>query len=193
MAKNSCDPIQLSLDWCEGQANYAGIRRKIYYCNRSKVLEYPDLPVDENGHHTGSGVLVGNFTLKEGAVFDYFDHLPDKAKATSDSQGEYPSQSSHDKVEAVYPGTSAKASGFAACLHNTDNVYIIEDFSGHARVIGIEPSWKTKATVAMDFGQGAAGTAGTTITIEGDNRIPFPEYQGTIMTADGEIDFSKNV
>ena len=44
----------------------------------------------------------------------------------------------------------------------------------------------------MDFGQGAAGTAATTITIEGDNKIPFPVYRGNIMTEDGEIDYSKN-
>ena len=192
MAKNSCDPIQKSLEWCEGKPNYPGIRRRIYYCNRNKVVDYPSLPEDENGHHTGTGILTGNFVLREGAVFDFIEHLPDKAQTTSKSQGEYPSQSSHDTVVAVYPGTTAEASGFAACIHNTDNVYIIEDFAGHARVIGIEPAWKTKGSVDMDFGQGATGNAGTTITLEGDNRIPFPEYQGKIMTADGEIDFSKN-
>lgn len=189
----TCDPIQKSLEWCEGKANYAGIRRRIYYANRNNVVTYPKVPVDENGHHTATGILVGSFVLKEGCVFSHIDHLPDKAQVNSESQGEYPSQSSHDKAVVVFPGTSAEASGFAACLHNTDNVYIIEDFDGHARVIGIEPNWKTKAAVAMDFGQGAAGTAGTTITIEGDNRIPFPEYQGKIMTEDGEIDYSKNV
>lgn len=188
----TCDPIQKSLDWCEGAPNYAGIRKRIYYTNRHNVLEYPKVPVDENGHHTGSGILTGQFVLRENAIFNFIEHLPDKAQTNSESQGEYPSQSSHDKAVLVYPGTGAEASGFAACLHNTDNVYIIEDFRGEARVIGIEEMWKTKASVAMDFGQGAAGTAATTITIEGDNKIPFPVYRGKIMTEDGEIDYSKN-
>ena len=191
MAK-TCDPIQQSLGWCEGKPQYAGIRRRIYFTNRHNVVEYPVVPVDENGHPLPDGVLSGVFKLREGALFNHIDHLPDKAQTTSESQGEYPSQSSHDKVVAIHPGIGAEASGAAAYLHNTDNVYIIEDFDGRARVIGIEPMWKTKASVAMDFGQGAAGTAATTITIEGDNRIPFPEYRGTITTEEGEISYSKN-
>ena len=190
MAK-TCDPVQASLDWCEGKPQFAGIRRRIYYSSVSNFVELPVIPEDENGHPT-SAVLSGSFKMKEGKKFYGIDHLPDKAQPTSESQGEYPSQSSHDKVVLVHPGIGSDASTAAAYLHNTDNVYIIEDFDGRARVIGIERQWKTKASVAMDFGQGAAGTAATTITIEGDNRLPFPEYRGSIDTEDGVIDYSKN-
>ena len=190
MAK-TCDPIQASLDWCEGKPQFAGIRRRVYYTSRSNFVELPKIPTDENGHPT-SAILAGEFKMKENKAFYGIDHLPDKAQTTSEAQGEYPSQSSHDKAVLVHPGIGAEASTAAAYIHNTDNVYIIEDFDGHARVIGIENQWKTKGTVAMDFGQGAAGAAATTITIEGDNRLPFPEYRGKIITEEGEIDYSKN-
>lgn len=186
----NCDPIQRSLDWCEGKPQFAGIRRRIYYTAKSNLLSLPRVEMDSKGHAV-SGVLTGTFVLKEGKVFYGIDHLPDKAQVTSESQGEYPSQSSHDKAVLIYPGIGNEASVAASYFHNTDNVYIIEDYSGSARVIGIEEMWKTKATVNMDFGQGAAGTASTTITIEGDNRIPFPEFRGKIVTEDGEIDYSK--
>lgn len=186
----SCSPIQQSLNWCEGKSQHAGIRRRLYYTAVSNIATFPRVPTDENGHVTSS-VLVGEFVMKEGKVFYGIDHLPDKAQAQSEPQGEYPSQSSHDKITLIHPGIGAEASAAAAYLHNTNNVYIMEDFDGRARVIGIEEMWMTKATVAMDFGQGAAGTTQTTITVEGDNRVPFPEYRGKITTEDGEIDYTK--
>lgn len=186
-----CDPIQQSLDWCEGRPQYAGIRRKIYYTSRSNVLAYPKVPLDEIGRPTGS-TTVGDFSLVEGAVFYHIDIIPERSQATSAAQGEYPSQSSLDTVTAVHPGVGPEASAAAAYCHNTDNVYIIEDVDGRARLIGIEDMWETKAEVAMDFGQGPTGTAGTTITISGTNKVPFPQYVGKITTEEGEVDFSKN-
>lgn len=186
----ACSPIQASLNWCEGTPQYAGIRRRLYYTAVSNLVAMPRIPTDAHGHPT-SAILVGEFEMKEGAKFYGIDHLPDKAQATSEAQGEYPSQSSHDKVVMIHPGIGAEASAAAAYIHNTNNVYVMEDFDGRARVIGIEEQWRSKGTVNMDFGQGAAGTASTTITIEGDNRLPFPEYRGKLVTEDGEIDYSK--
>lgn len=186
-----CDPIQKSLDWCEGKNQYAGIRRRLYYTSRSNVISYPRLPLDENGRVTDS-TLVDDFVLQECVVFQGIDIIPEKSQATSEAQGEYPSQTSLDKIVAVHPGVGPEASNAAAYCHNSDNVYVMQDVDGRARVIGIEDMWPVKSEVAQDFGQGPAGTASTTISITGTNRVPFPNYVGTLKTVDGDIPFSKN-
>lgn len=191
MAKQTCDPFQASLDWCEGTPVYAGMRRRVFYTSRSNIIGYPKVPADEIGRPT-SAVLAGDFVMKEGAVFYYIDIVPERSQPTSTPQGEYPSQTSQDKIVLVHPGVGAKASAMAAYCHNADNVYVWQDIDGSARVIGIEDQWQTKSEVAQDFGQGPTGQPGTTLTVTGTNKVPFPEYVGKITTEDGEIDFSKN-
>ena len=192
MAKNNCDAIQKSLDWCEGRPQFAGMRRRIYYTAYSNAVSLPYVPLDENKRPLG-GVLTGEIVLKEGAVFYGIDIVPERSQPTSESQGEYPSQTSLDKLVAVHQGIGPEASAAGAYIHNTRNIYLFEDIDGRARLMGFEDAWPAKGTVAMDFGQGPQGTAGTTITIESTNRVPFPEYRGKIMTEDGEIDYSKNL
>ncbi len=191
MPKNNCDPIQKSLDWCEGRPQFAGIRNRIYYCSRAYITQMPTVQIDDIGRPLGAQ-LSGEFKMKEGAVFRYIDIVAERSQATSAAQGEYPSQSSLDKLVAVYPGIDAPASAAAAYMHNTNNVVVFVDTDGRARVVGIEEMWPCKATVEMDFGQGPAGTASTTITVEGTNKVPWPEYTGILHTEDGDIDFSKN-
>lgn len=188
---NVCDHIQQSIGWCEGKPQYAGIRRRLYYLSRGSILKYPEVPLDTIGRPT-SATLAGSFETKESAVWLFIDIVPERSQATSAPQGEYPSQTSLDKIVGVHPGVGPEAAAAAAYCHNTDNCYLMVDSDGRARVIGIEEMWKTKSTVEMDFGQGASGTASTTITVEGTNKVPFPQYVGKIMTEDGEIDFSKN-
>lgn len=186
---DNCTILQKSLDWCEGRAEYAGIRRRIYFTSKSNIVEYPTLPDDQLGRTTDA-VLAGNFQLKEGAFFYYVDIVPERSQTSSDSQGEYPSQTSLDKATFVHPGVGEKASMLAAYCHNTNNIYVFEDIDGRARVIGCE-AYPVKSTVAMDFGQGAAGQTATTLSVEATNKVPFPRYVGTLHTEDGEIQCKK--
>lgn len=180
--------IQESLNYCEGTPVYAGIRRKIFYTSKRNLVTLPSYSFKSDSDTIpGSPVLTGEFTLKEGAYFHEIDVIADKCTATSEAQGEAPSQTSLDKINAVHPGVGPEASMAAAYFHNSDNVYVFQDIAGYFRVVGIEDAWPTKATVSMDFGQGPSGTASTTIAIEGTNRIPFPVYTGQIMTASGAV------
>lgn len=191
-AKQTCDPIQKSLGWCEGRPQYAGMRRRIWYTSRSNVLSFPRVPLDAMGRPTSSD-CVGEFKLKEGAFFYYIDIVPERSQMTSEAQGDYPSQTSLDKINAVHAGVGPEASALAAYCHNTNNVYVVQDVSGDARLIGIEDAWPVKSTVAMDFGQGPSGTASTTLAVEGTNKVPFPHYKGKIPTEDGEISFGMQI
>lgn len=187
MAKK-CTSIQKSLGWCQGTPELPGVRRRIYYLAKSFILGYPQLPRDELGRATSS-VLEGSYTLAADAKWKYIDILPDKSQATSEAQGELPSQTQLNKLTAVHPGVGEEASAAAAYINNTDNVFIIQDMKGAYRVFGNE-KWMTKATVAQDLGQGATGTTSTTISVEATDEVPAPFYTGTLETEDGDIDCS---
>lgn len=191
MAKKVCTSIQKSLGWCQGTPELPGVRRRIWYLSKQFILAYPQLPRDENGRATSS-VLEGSFTLAADAKWKYIDILPDKSQATSEAQGELPSQTQLNKLTAVHPGVGDEASAAAAYINNADNVFIIQDMKGNYRVFGNE-KWMTKNTVAQDLGQGATGTTSTTINVEATDEVPAPFYRGTLETEDGDIDCSTGV
>ena len=87
----------------------------------------------------------------------------------------------------MHPSVGEEASAAAAYLNNNDNVFIVEDMKGKYRVVGCD-KWTTKTTVTQDLGQGATGTTATTINVEASDECPAPFYQGTLNTADGDID-----
>lgn len=184
----SCTNLQQSLGWCEGTPEYAGIRRKLYYTNKNNIVAWPTLPTDSKGRVT-SAELQGNFELAENANWKYIDIIPDKSQLTSEPQGEYPSQTQLNKLVAVHPGIGPEATAAAAYLNNSDNVFLAQDAKGRFRVVGSE-AWQAKTTVNQDNGQGAAGTASTTINVEAPDKVPAPFYSGEIVTEDGVINES---
>lgn len=191
MARDCYSILAESLQWCEGKIQYPGIRNRVWYIPRTHLVNKPVYTTDDTNSQTISfAYLRGKFETKEGETWLYIDIIPEKSQATSEPQGEYPSQTSLDKLVMFYPDTSDLGSRAGIFMHNRDNVYIFQDINGNARVIGLEDQWPTKAEVSMDIGQGPTGSAGTTITVSGTSRIPFPIYQGTIESDEGEIDFN---
>lgn len=183
--KNSCQTIQRSLAWCQGRPVLPGIKRRVYFIPSSDILGWPSLPKDDLGRPTAAK-YDGDFTLKENAKWHYIDHLPSKAEVKTETQGEIPSQTIKANVTIVHPGVDDEASLAACGLLNCDNIFLVEDMSGNFRVVGSE-YYDGKATVAQDLGQGATGTTGTTITIEGNDIASLPVYSGAIVTEEGTI------
>ena len=178
-----CSSIQRSLAWCQGRPELPGVKRRIYYISKYDILQWPNLPHDANGRLTGSA-YVGDFTLRADASWKFIDIIPDKSQLTSEPQGEYPSQTQLNKLVAVHPSVGADATAAAAYLNNNDNVFLVEDMKGAFRVVGSD-KWQTKTTVNQDLGQGAAGSASTTINVEAPDECPAPFYNGNIVTEDG--------
>lgn len=179
-----CSSLQRSLAWCQGRPELPGVKRRVYYISKYDILQWPTLPHDANGRLTGSA-YQGNFTLRADASWKFIDIIPDKSQLTSEAQGEYPSQTQLNKLVAVHPSVGADATAAAAYLNNNDNVFLVEDMRGAFRVVGSD-KWQTKTTVTQDLGQGAAGSASTTINVEASDECPAPFYNGTIVTDDGE-------
>ena len=182
---NTCDSLQKSVDWCEGTPVLPGIRKRLYYINKKLIVAWPTLTKNSIGQVT-SAKYTGNFTLAENAVWSYIDILPDKSTHTSEPQGEYPSMTQLNKLQVVHPGTGEDAALLASVMNNANNVFICETADGKYRVTGSE-MYDVKCTVNQDLGQGATGTASTTINVEATDVIPAPFYEGEIETADGTI------
>ena len=180
-----CSSFQKSLAWCQGKPELPGVKRRIYYISKYDIVGWPSLSHDTNGR-LKTAKYTGEFTLRADAKWHYIDIIPDKSQLTSEAQGEYPSQTQLNKLVAVHPGVDAEASAAAAYLNNNDNVFIVEDMRGLRRVVGSE-KWLTKTTVAQDLGQGATGTASTTINVEATDECPAPFYPGTIVTEEGTL------
>lgn len=178
-----CLSIQKSLAWCQGRPELPGVKRRVYYISKSEILQWPTLPHDANGRLTGVA-YSGNFVLRSDSTWKFIDIIPDKSQLTSDPQGEYPSQTQLNKLVAVHPAVDAQGTEAAAYLNNNDNVFLVEDMRGAFRVVGSD-KWLTKTTVNQDLGQGATGTASTTINVEASDECPAPFYNGEIVTDDG--------
>ena len=180
-----CSSLQKSLAWCQGRPELPGVKRRIYYISKYDILKWPTLPHDANGRLIGSA-YQGDFVLRADASWKYIDIIPDKSQLTSEAQGEYPSQTQLNKLVAVHPSVGSDATAAAAYLNNNDNVFLVEDMKGAFRVVGSD-KWQTKTTVTQDLGQGAAGSASTTINVEASDECPAPFYAGKIATDDGTI------
>lgn len=181
----ACPNLQKSLDWCEGRPVFPGIRRRIYYIAKTQILQWPDREKDEYGRYLDAK-YKGDFVLAADAVWHYIDVLVAKSQLTSEAQGEAPSQTQLNKLVAVHPGTDAEATAAAAYINNCDNVYLVQDMPGAWRVLGSE-MYQAKGTVAQDLGQGATGTASTTINVEATDATAAPFYYGKVVTESGSF------
>lgn len=180
-----CINLQRSLKWCEGTPVLPGVRRRLYYIAKQFIMSWPTLAKDVMGRTT-SASYTGNFVLAADATWKYIDILPAKSQLQSEAQGEKPSQTQLNTLTAVHPGVGEEATAAAADLNNCDNVFLVQDMNGKFRVVGSE-MFDSDTTVAQDLGQGATGTASTTITVKATDVVPAPFYPGEILTEDGKI------
>lgn len=174
-----------SLQWCEGTPEYPGIKRRVYYIPRRNIVNFPQYVRDANGRIT-SATLTGNFTLADGAKWKVIDVIADKCQVTSEAQGEYPSQTQLNKVTLVHPATGEDATVAATYFNNVPCVFIVETVPGKFRVIGND-FFDTITNVSQDLGQGATGTAQTTIEAQCTDFIPAPFYTGEIVLDEGTV------
>lgn len=180
-----CNPLQQDINWCEGRPSFPGIQKTAYYISKSAIAQWPELEKDEQGRVT-STLLKGSFVLKADQKWHRIDHIADKATVTSESQGEYPSQTQLNKVTLVHPGVDKQSSMACVYLNNNDNVFLVRQADGSYRVVG-SPSYPTKTTVAQDLGQGATGSTSTTINVEATDFIAAPFYEGEIECEEGTL------
>lgn len=175
----TCNPIQASLEWCEGTSSFAGLRRRVWVCARSNIAAGNILfDADAAQYH-------GTFFCKESSYgFVHYDIDAAKSTAQSSAQGEYPSQTSLDTVTLVIPVAGSRAQRLAQQSNNIDNIYIIEDANGKARILGAEEIWPVDSETEVDYGTAGEGAVSTKLTAKCTNRVPFPEFVGSVQVAE---------
>lgn len=184
--KKTCFATLKSLTHCQGVPVSPGIKRSAYLIAVSSIVGFPKLPVDEYGRPT-SASYEGTFTLAEGAKWLRYDHLPNKAEFKTETQGEEPSKTFKVTATLVHPGIGEEAAAAATSLINTRVIALVEDMEGRYRVVGCEKYNGAAVSPSRDNGQGATGTAGTTLALEADDVADAPFYAGPIETEDGTI------
>lgn len=185
-ASNKCFSTLSSMKYCQGVPVTPGVKRRAYYTSVGSIVGWPTIPVDEYGRPT-SAEYSGKFTLAEGEKWKALDHLPGKAEFKSETQGEEPSRTFKVSGTFVHPKIDEEAASGATSLINTRIVVLVEDMRGKFRVIGCEQYDGALVSPSRDNGQGATGTAGTTIAVEADDPVDAPFYSGPIVTEDGTI------
>lgn len=183
---NKCFAALSAMKYCQGTPVTPGIKKRSYYVSTGSILGWPTIPVDELGRPTSSR-YDGKFTLAEGVKWLPLDHLSGKAEYKSEAQGEEPSRTFKVTGTFVHPNIDENAATAATSLINTRIVVLVEDMKGNWRVIGCEQYDGALVSPSRDNGQGATGTAGTTISVEADDPVDSPFYAGPIETEEGTI------
>ena len=195
---NPCGLLEASLGWCEGKTVLPGIRRRLYYTSKQNIVGWPALTGAATGRASAARLLralgkdagedevANSFVLRADTYWKYIDIIADKSSLTSEAQGEYPSQTQLNKLTAVHPGVDEAATMAASYFNNNDCVFVMQTTDGKYRVIGND-MWRGKITVAQDQGQGATGTASTTINVEHTDLLPAPFYVGELALGSEEV------
>lgn len=184
--ENKCFSTLRDMRYCQGTPVTPGVKRRAWYIAVSAIVSWPTIPVDELDRPTSS-VYEGAFTLAEGEFWRPLDHLPGKAEFKSETQGEEPSRTFKVSGTFIHPKIDEDASAAATSLINTRVIVLVEDMRGKYRMIGCEKYDGALVSPSRDNGQGATGTAGTTILVEADDPVETPFYPGPIKTEDGVI------
>jgi hypothetical protein len=175
-----------NLDWTDGQHSIPGIFEDVFFIEKSKITSWPSLP----SAPTSSAAEVtyeGDFALSALALWKKINCIDVKSQPSSEPQGELRCKTFLNKVSLVISLTNEKATAFAKLANNTDLVYLFkEKDSSKYRVAGCEMfAIMTKASI--NIGKEPSAERGTTIEIEASDIVPFPFYDGEILTADGDI------
>ncbi|WP_439711487.1 hypothetical protein [Duncaniella muris] len=183
---NKCFSTLHDMKYCQGAPVTPGIKRRAWFVSLGAIVGWPTIPVDEHERPTSS-IYEGAFKLAEGEKWHALDHLPGKADFKSEPQGEEPSRTFKVTGSFIHPKVDENAATAATSLINTRIVVLVEDMRGKYRVIGCEKYDGALVSPSRDNGQGATGSAGTTILVEADDPVETPFYTGPIDTEDGII------
>jgi len=174
-----------NLDWTDGNVSVPGIYHVLYFIEKSNITAWPTFAAVPSSA-SEEVTYVGDFTLAVDQVWKEIDCIDIKTEVTSEAQGEIRSVSSNNKLTIKSSLTSEEATAFAKLGNNTDLIYIFrEKNSGKYRVCGSE-MFVTFTRTTLQVGSDPTGERGVTIEVESTDFMPFPFYDGAIVTEDGD-------
>lgn len=185
----SCTTSSLykSIEACPGKKVLPGIRRRVYYKNRSKIASFPSLPNVGDGGVTGMEHLAqysGDFTLVADEYWNFIDLKDEASNVTFEPVGENGSKLFNNQANAIVAGQDDEVKGFARQALNDDIVYVYQDRAGKFCVLGNE-MFECHTSPSGDTAAEATGAVTTTFAIQVYDECPVPTYTGKLYIASG--------
>lgn len=186
-----------SIEACPGKKVLPGIRRRLYYVNKSAIVKFPKLPDvgDEDATDMAKlAQLIGDFELAADNFFQFIELKDEASNVTFDTVGEDESKLFNNQANAIVAGQDDEVKGFSRQAINDDIVYVYQDRAGKFCVLGNE-MFKCHTTPSGDTSAEATGASISTFAIQCYDECPVPTYTGKLQIseteyldcADGEI------
>ena len=181
MAECDVKSVYESIEACPGKPKLPGIRRRIYYSPKSKIVTFPKLPkVGATGKTMADlAVYEGDFGLEAEAYFQFMDLKDEASNVTFEPIGENGSKLFDNKVNAILAGQDDELKGFARQALNDDMVYVYQQRDGKFCVIGNE-MYTSHTEASGDTGAEATAAVTTTYAINCPDECPVPTYTGVL-------------
>lgn len=179
-----------SVEACPGQRIQPGIRRRIYYIEKAKIVEWPTLPSpsDDNVKMEDLAKYKGDFTLAENATFKFLDLKDEASNVTFEPVGEDPSKLFNNQANAIVAGQPDAIKGFSREALNEDLVYVYQQRDGKFCVLGNE-AFKCHTSPSGDTGAEVTAATTTTFAIQVYDECPVPTYVGKLhLSAEEYLD-----
>ena len=171
-----------SIEACPGKKVLPGIRRRLYYIDKSSIANFPALP--SIGDTSISDMaklarLVGDFILKSDAYWQFIDLKDESSNVTYETAGENGSKLFSNQATAIVAGQDDDVKGFARQAINDDLVFVYQDRSGKFCVLGNE-FFQCHTSPAGDTAAEATGASTSTFAIQVYDECPVPTYRGKL-------------
>ena len=188
----NCDTTSVyeSVEACPGQRIMSGVRRRIYYIEKTKIVEWPTLPSpsDQNVKMEDLAKYTGDFTLAENATFKFLDLKDEASNVTFEPVGEDPSKLFNNQANAIVAGQPDAIKGFSREAVNEDLVYVYQQRDGKFCVLGNE-AFKCHTSPSGDTGAEVTAATTTTFAIQVYDECPVPTYVGKLhLSAEEYLD-----
>ena len=171
-----------SIESCPGKKNLAGIRRRLYYIDKTSIVQFPQLkPIGGEGVTKMEDLaqLQGDFVLKEGKFFQFIDLKDEASNVTYETVGENGSKIFLNKANAIVVGQPDEVKGFSRQALNDDIVYVYQNRNGSFCVLGNDV-FQCHTSPSGDTGTEITGASTSTFAIEVYDECPIPTYKGVL-------------
>lgn len=179
-----------SVEACPGQRIMPGIRRRLYYIEKAKIVAWPTLPSpsDDNVKMEDLAKYTGDFTLADNATFKFLDLKDEASNVTFEPVGEDPSKLYNNQANAIVAGQPDAIKGFSREALNEDLVYVYQQRDGKFCVLGNE-AFKCHTSPSGDTGAEVTAATTTTFAIQVYDECPVPTYTGKLhLSAEEYLD-----
>ena len=132
--------VYKSVEACPGKKTLPGIRRRLYFIEKSAIATFPSLPEAGAQNVTEMSAfaqLSGDFVLASEKYWKFLDLKDEASNVTWEPAGD-DSALYNNQANAILAGQDDDLKGFARQVIDDDLVYVYQDRGGKFCVLGNE-------------------------------------------------------